>query len=59
MSRLMVVRDDAGASVVHTQSVTGNFFTALGVGALRGRALTPEDDSPAITSPAVWAGPTS
>ena len=48
-SRLSVRRADAeGAAAARAQGhlVTGNYFSLLGVHALRGRVLTPEDDKP-------------
>ncbi len=40
----MTVSSDESAESVEGQSVSGNFFTTLGVNAMIGRVLTPEDD---------------
>jgi predicted permease len=48
-SRLSVRRPDlpaAGAARGSGQLVSGNYFSVLGVRAMRGRVLTPEDDRP-------------
>ncbi|HXC72420.1 MAG TPA: ABC transporter permease [Pyrinomonadaceae bacterium] len=61
-SRLSVRRADTeGAAATRAQAhlVTGNYFSVLGVHALRGRVLTPEDDKPnaqpaAVVSHLYW-----
>ncbi len=47
-SRLSVRQSDSqsGAARASGQLVTGNYFSVLGVRAMRGRVLTPEDDKP-------------
>ncbi len=48
-SRLSVRRTDqqgSGATRASGQLVSGNYFSLLGVRAMRGRVLTPEDDKP-------------
>ncbi len=58
---IRAVRDASGARNVPCQIVSGNFFSALGVHPLYGRALTPSDDLhasdvlPAVLSYAFWA----
>ena len=55
-SRLSVRRTDSEANAtVRAQGhlVTGNYFSMLGVRALRGRMLTPEDDNPSAQPAAV------
>ena len=55
-SRLSVRRTDSEANAtVRAQGhlVTGNYFSMLGVRALRGRTLTPEDDNPSAQPAAV------
>ena len=54
-SRLSVRRQgvDSAARPLRSEYVTGNYFSTLGVGALGGRVLTPEDDKPASTPVAV------
>jgi len=55
-SRLSVRRTDSQANAaVRAQGhlVTGNYFSLLGVRALRGRMLTPEDDNPSAQPAAV------
>src|SRR5215472_843996 len=47
------LRDASGVSRVRCQVVTGNFFTALGVQALRGRVLNPSDAFAVAAAPAV------
>jgi predicted permease len=49
----VAVRDASGAHLVRCQIVTGNFFTALGVNPLYGRALTPDDELHASSLPVV------
>ena len=55
-SRLAVRRTDSEASAA-TRSrghlVSGNYFSVLGVRAMRGRVLTPEDDNPSAQPAAV------
>jgi predicted permease len=43
--------EDAGAGRVGAQAVSGNFFHVLGVPAVLGRTLTPEDDRPGSPQP--------
>ncbi len=54
-SRLGVRRQgvDSAARPLRSEFVTGNYFSTLGVGALGGRVLTPEDDKPSSTPVAV------
>jgi predicted permease len=53
-SRLSVRRpDSAAAARAAGQLVSGNYFSVLGVRALRGRVLTNEDDNPAAQPAAV------
>ncbi len=55
-SRLSVRRTDSQASAAARASghlVTGNYFSVLGVRAMRGRVLTPEDDKPSAQPAAV------
>src|SRR5215216_4204349 len=55
-SRLSVRRTDQQGSAAARASghlVTGNYFSVLGVRAMRGRVLTPEDDKPSATPAAV------
>ena len=47
------VRDASGASRIRVQIVTGDYFTALGVQPLYGRALTPADAFQPVASPPV------
>ena len=47
------VRDASGASRIRAQIVTGNFFTALGVQAQYGRALTSADELQVTARPPV------
>jgi predicted permease len=47
MNSLSVRREGAAsAKSLRTEYVTGNYFSTLGVGALGGRLLTPDDDRP-------------
>src|SRR5476649_1398460 len=62
-ARLSVRRQgvDTAARALRSEYVTGNYFTTLGVGALGGRVLAPEDDTPAappvvVMSHHVWQG---
>jgi predicted permease len=51
----LVVNDQSSAGVpesVQHQRVSGNFFSALGVGAVKGRTLTDTDDNPSNSQPA-------
>ena len=55
-SRLSVRRTDQQGSAAARASghlVTGNYFSVLGVRAMRGRVLTPEDDKPGAAPAAV------
>jgi len=55
-SRLSVRRTDTPGSVAARASghlVSGNYFSLLGVRAMRGRVLTPEDDKPGAAPAAV------
>jgi predicted permease len=55
-SRLSVRQTDsqtAAAARAHGQLVTGNYFSVLGVRAMRGRVLTPDDDKPGAQPAAV------
>ena len=54
-SRLSVRQADSqsGAARASGQLVTGNYFSLLGVRAMRGRVLTPDDDKPSAQPPAV------
>src|ERR1700730_14056132 len=57
-ARLSVRRESAGksdsaATPLRSEFVTGNYFLTLGVGALGGRVLTPDDDRPAASPVAV------
>ncbi|HSB27349.1 MAG TPA: ABC transporter permease [Pyrinomonadaceae bacterium] len=55
-SRLSVLSGDAagaGAQRASGQLVAGNYFSVLGVTAMRGRLLTPEDDKPGAPPVAV------
>src|SRR5215216_418292 len=55
-SRLSVRRTNAPGSAAARASshlVTGNYFSVLGVRAMRGRVLTPEDDKPGAAPAAV------
>jgi len=55
-SRLSVRQTDAQANAAARASahlVTGNYFSVLGVRAMRGRVLTPEDDKPGAEPAAV------
>jgi predicted permease len=54
-SRLGVRRQgvDSAARPLRSEFVTGNYFSTLGVGALGGRVLTPEDDKASSTPVAV------
>src|SRR5262249_47819186 len=50
----MVVREPGGGGQnesVQTEKVSGNFFSVLGVTAIRGRTLTDEDDRPGAPRP--------
>ncbi|HYK20949.1 MAG TPA: ABC transporter permease, partial [Pyrinomonadaceae bacterium] len=50
----LVVNDqtsDGGAESVQQQRVSGNFFSVLGVTAVKGRTLTESDDAPSNTQP--------
>jgi predicted permease len=49
-----IVNDQAngGTESVQQQRVSGNFFSVLGVSAIKGRTLTESDDSPSNTQPA-------
>jgi putative ABC transport system permease protein len=53
-ARLMAPEPVSGGAVesVQRQSVSGNFFSVLGVGAVVGRTLTEADDNPAGPEPA-------
>jgi predicted permease len=56
VSRLSVRQTDAQAAAAARASghlVTGNYFSVLGVRAMRGRVLTPEDDKPSAQPAAV------
>jgi predicted permease len=60
-SRVSVRRErvDTAATPLRSEFVTGNYFSTLGVGALGGRVLRPEDDTPAsppvvVLSHHVW-----
>jgi predicted permease len=44
---------ESAARPLHSEYVTGSYFSTLGVGALGGRVLTPEDDTPASPPVAV------
>jgi predicted permease len=62
-ARVSVRREgvDAGARPLRSEFVTGNYFTTLGVGALGGRVLTADDDTPSaapvvVMSHHVWQG---
>ncbi len=46
------LRGAGGAERVREQLVTGNYYSALGVKALRGRTLEPDDDLPGQQNPA-------
>ncbi len=50
----LVVNDQSGgvAESVQQQRVSGNFFSVLGVSAIKGRTLTEADDNPSNTQPA-------
>jgi predicted permease len=54
-SRLGVRRQgvDASARPLHSEYVTGNYFSVFGVNAFGGRVFTPEDDKPSATPVAV------
>ena len=54
-SRLSVRQADSqsGAARASGQLVTGNYFSLLGVRAMRGRVLTPDDDKPSAQPAAV------
>ena len=39
-------KSESAARPLHSEYVTGNYFSTLGVGAFGGRAFTPEDDTP-------------
>ena len=57
-SRLSVRKTDAEANAAARASghlVTGNYFSVLGVRAMRGRVLTPEDDKPGAQPAAVMS----
>ena len=52
-------KSDSAATPLRSEFVTGNYFLTLGVGALGGRVLTPDDDTPssppvAVLSHHVW-----
>jgi predicted permease len=49
----LIVKEPGGAAVepVQQQRVSGNFFSALGVNTIVGRALTEADDNPASSQP--------
>jgi predicted permease len=52
-------KNDTAAMPLRSEFVTGNYFLTLGVGALGGRVLTPDDDTPssppvAVLSHHVW-----
>ncbi len=51
--RREVILDGGTAESVQMQSVTGNFFTVLGVPALHGRALAENDDLPGAAQPVI------
>lgn len=55
ISRLSVRQTDsqAGAARAGGHLVTGNYFSVLGVRAMRGRVLTPDDDKPSAEPAAV------
>ena len=56
VSRLSVRQTDSQANAaarLSGQLVSGNYFSLLGVGAARGRVLTPEDDNPGAEPAAV------
>ena len=55
VSRMSVRRQDADVvpRPLRTQYVTGNYFSLLGVRAMRGRVLTPDDDKPSAQPAAV------
>lgn len=55
ISRLSVRQTDsqAGAARAAGHLVTGNYFSVLGVRAMRGRVLTPDDDKPSAEPAAV------
>ncbi|HUR58357.1 MAG TPA: ABC transporter permease, partial [Opitutaceae bacterium] len=52
-ARHEVVLDQAAVESALTQAVTGNFFALLGVPALHGRTLGPDDDRPGNAQPVV------
>ena len=48
-----LIRKRNAAVRAHGHLVTGNYFSVLGVRAMRGRVLTPEDDKPSAAPAAV------
>jgi len=58
---LRPVRLREGLEMVHVMPVTGNYFETLGLGAVIGRTIRPDDDKPgvgdvAVLSDACWRG---
>ncbi|MBO0858869.1 MAG: ABC transporter permease [Chloracidobacterium sp.] len=52
MSARLIVNESGAVESTREQSVTGNFFSMLGVGAVVGRIFTEADDNPAPAQPA-------